>query len=321
MRFVAIVTAFLLLSVIPIPQGKINIVVSIGSLKSIVEEICGEYASMDVIIPEGSDPHSYSLTSEDYDKIEKADLIILANSENLGIEREIREAFPDKNYLDFEDYASYGAEFHSLPGFGEKNFHGYWLYPSNALAIGRAVAEKMKFVDPEHKDYYEEAYKSFRERVLSAWEYINESLEQSSCIVAVPGVAYMAETMRMNVKGTLLKEPNSFVQGSELKKYADMMKRGEIRYVVCPEELKDTNIDKFSKEFASENDGEVIYLKIFSGKMPYDSLLYYNSAAVLRPLKESDGESLLWILATAILAVVAVLEFLIIIRWKRRLME
>jgi len=321
MRFATLLTAFLLLSIVPVPQEKINIVVSIGSLKSIAEEICGEYANIEVVIPEGSDPHSYSLTSEDYAKIEKADLILLANSENIGIEREIRDAFPNKNYLDFEDYALYGAEFHPLQGFGDKNFHGYWLYPSNALAIGKAVAEKMKSFDSEYKDYYEEAYESFRNRVFDAWKYINETLEQTSCIVAVPGVAYMAEALKMDVKGTLLKEPNSFVQGSELKKYADMMQSGEIKYIVCPEELKDTNVDKFSKEFASENGGEVIYLKIFSGKMPYDSLLYYNSAAALRPMEKGNGVSLLWIFTTAILAVVAALEFLIIVRWKRRLME
>lgn len=305
------------ISSVPAETVKINVIVSVGSLKPIVEGVLGNTANIDFIVPETSDPHTYSLSHEDYEKIRRADLIVLADSENFSIESMIKKTFKDKNFTDLKDYIRHGAKLHQLEGYG-RNFHAYWLYPTNALAIASTIKEYLSKNYPHYSERYEGHYREFRDRVLSAWKYINKTARTESCIVTEPGAAYVAETMNFKVRGTLAIEPEMIAEGKEIERLIKLVKSGEVKFIVCPEELKNTKVDKMARDIAKSYNARLVYVKMFS-TMPYDALLYYNLACFenYHTISATTEEPLI-IISIIVLGLVAIIEFIIIVMVTRK---
>ena len=144
-----------------------HIVASMASLKIIVSEIVGNLSiSVDYIIPDGVDPHSYSLTTNDVNKLSSANLLVLADTEHLTIEANMRNYAGSAIVLDFVNYTKYGAVMLTIPGL-KHNFHGYWIYPDNSLAIAKAVVVELTSVLPQYESVFESNYKMFEKRINS----------------------------------------------------------------------------------------------------------------------------------------------------------
>lgn len=302
--------------------GRVYISVSVGSLASIVRDLCGNSAEIHVVVPDGVDPHSYNLNQEDYDALERADLLVLADPNEFEIEAQIADAFPDKPKVDFSDYAMSGASLHPLEGLGDENFHGYWMYPTNAIAIARALVKALSYIDPMRAEYYRARLSSFRDGVDRAWSDINETAEErgmfgSGAVVALPGAAYVAETLGLRVRGTMMKAPGVFVSGSEMDELVDKMRRGEVRYVVCPEEMRGTSIEDGAVELASRGGAQVIYVRAFTGDLGYLNTMYYNLGSAGVEVGAGGEDCTPWILAFLAAVGAAVVEGAVILRFRR----
>lgn len=315
---VIILTIFILfvIPVVSAREDKINIVVSVGSIKPIVDAVAGDNCIVDFLIPETSDPHTYSLTSQDYKKLQAADLIIVADSGNFSIEKQIKDSFKNKTYLDFKNYIQYGAKFHDLEGYG-KNFHAYWLYPLNALAIGATVADYLSKKYPAFSDEYINNYLTFRRKVLDAWKFINKTSSGGNCIVTEPGAAYVAEVMKFRVRGSIAVEPEVLAEGKELERIINLMKSEEVKYIVCPEELKGSKVDRVAKELAAAYSCRIVYVKMFS-QIPYESLLYYNLACFENYHTISSSHNNILFLAIIVIGIVAIVEAIIIFMIRKK---
>lgn len=329
---VALVLMLAVALVIPVTYGaegdsRVRIAVTMGSLASIVRDVCGDAADIHVLVPDGADPHSYSLTPDDYGALEEADLLVLADPEEFEIESQVVDAFPDKTEVDLADYISLGARLHPLEGVGDENFHGYWMYPTNAIAIAHAVINILASIDPERDDYYLMRFEYFRQKVFAAWSDMNATADErgvfgAGAVVAVPGAAYVAETLGMRVRGTIMKAPGVFVSGAEMDSLVEMMQRGDVRYVVCPEEMRDTPVGEGAVDLASRGGVPVLYVRAFSGDLGYVSTLYYNLGCSGVEVHAGGGDSSYpWILAFVAASATAILEGAVIVRFRREVLR
>ena len=73
-----------------IPEGKLNIVCTVGMIADIVREVAGEHAVVANIIGEGVDPHLYSATRSDVIKLLDADIVFYSG---LHLEGKMTDAF------------------------------------------------------------------------------------------------------------------------------------------------------------------------------------------------------------------------------------
>jgi ABC-type Zn uptake system ZnuABC Zn-binding protein ZnuA len=207
-----IAAAFVLILLTGVVEGS-TIVVTVPDFKPIVEAVAGDEFEVYTLLPPGSDPHSFSLSYEDLEKLRKADLIVLANSELLDFEAKISQEFP--NTVDFEDYDALLLDF---PGF-ESNLHGYWMLPENALGIARAVKDRLVEMYPNKKDQFEENYEDFVRRVEEASieaKKIAETESGKRYVAMVPGVCYIAETYGIKISAVLISEGAGVVSAKEL---------------------------------------------------------------------------------------------------------
>jgi len=273
----------LLLSTLPAVEGvegKIKVVATLQIFSTFAKEIGGEGVDVDFIVPQGMDIHSYSLTYEDIEKLENADLIILASSEFFSLDKNIKEKVSGKDMLDFEDY---NATLYPLGNF-EVNMHGYWLYPPNALNIGKAIEEKLVEMDPANTNYYRNNFDRFYREVESTLNIIREikeetKLEEKRALLAVPGVFYIVKMLDIPVAGTIVKGPNQFISSQELEEIKEEIRKGSIEYIVNAQGLEKSKAGEIAIQLSQETGVKIVYIDIFSAEN-YTTLILKDTVAL-----------------------------------------
>jgi len=228
----------------------------------------------------GSDPHSFYITQETVKQIEEAELIILADSHLLSYESNIKANYPEKEYLDFDDY---NATLDSFPRY-EKNPHGYWLKYENAIAIAEKVRDKLSEMYPEKRDYFNSSFMNFEQQLKNAENDIIKMEKErgvygKTFVASVPGVCYIIQNAGMKVGAVLMAEGSGFASGKEIKDIEDKLSSGEYNGIVVPEFMENAKAGEISKQMAEDTDSVVIYVK-FSTASADDSYIndcYHNA--------------------------------------------
>lgn len=277
----------LLIFFLPLPaaaeEPHIKVAVTIPDMAIIVREIGGARVEVKSVMPPGADPHSFSLTPQDREVLEEADLIVLANSELLHVEESIKENYAGKEILDFPDY---GATLLDFPSCSDCP-HGYWLYFDNILAIAKAVRDELVMMDPEGSAFYASNYDDLLSRVERAKADILETSRElglygKSVVTAVPGVNYIVLNAGMKVGATLLKEGTGFISGEELAGIERGLEEGRYIGVVCPESMKEAKPGELSEQISKDTGSPVAYVRFIVSDDVADpvSLQYYNMASL-----------------------------------------
>jgi zinc transport system substrate-binding protein len=151
-------------------QAKPIILSSIKPLSLIAQEIAGENARVDTLLPITASPHDYPLKVSDYTRLKKADLILW-----IGPELESFLQKPLSNLQGARVMTAYTLEGMHWPE--EKNhvneLHHHerdphlWLDPRNAIVIAQALNEKLSKIDALHEQSYRENLQKFTEKMIA----------------------------------------------------------------------------------------------------------------------------------------------------------
>ena len=307
-------------------EGKINIVATLQIYSYFAKQIGGERVNVTYIVPQGEDIHSYSLKYGDIEKLNHADLVILASSEFFALDRNIKEKVSGKEILDFEDY---NATLYPL-GNMERNVHGYWLYPPNVINISLAIKNKLENMDPQNRNYYEDNFLKFKNEIESTLHRIdvlkNESgMNGKSVLLAVPGVFYVVKTMGLKVKGTILKGPHQFISESELREIRKEIENGNISYIVNVEGLQSSKVGQIAIELSKETGVKIAYIDIFSTEN-YTALLL-KDASILAGANYVYSYSMekcnyeFYIITTILFVAIAVIFAYIAYKYRKELLK
>ncbi|MCC6027683.1 MAG: zinc ABC transporter substrate-binding protein [Archaeoglobus sp.] len=293
--------AYTLLLIIYLAEA--GVVVSIPDLKPIVGEIYeGE---VEFVLPANADPHLYSPSREDFEKVARSDLCILANSEIISFETEIKRFC--KNSLDFSDY---NVMILSFPGIG-KNYHAYWLYPENAIKIAEKVKDKLIEIQPEKEEFYKTRFERFVEEVRKAQtdaESIVRTVKHYDFIAMDPHTAYAVAALKLNT---------SFVFPEEVPpSLADIPKKKGNCIVVIAEYQKGTKLEDIGREIARELNCGFSAIDVMT-EIRYSSKLISNAAKLSNPEFKNEGNAVS--LALGVLGSLALIEALVIVVLWRRL--
>lgn len=312
-------------------NNNLNIVTSISVIGEIVKDIGGSRVNVYSILPEGVDPHNYALTVEDIQKALKADLLVFASVKNFSLEENILENAPDKPYLDLVDYARYNATLLDIPGF-RRNFHGYWMKPENALAIAKAIHDKLVELDPSGKNVYDYNLQVFEEKIANLTDFLDSISEENglkglSVAIAVPGAAYVVDAFKMKIASVLLKGPGRFINATELAELETAIKAGEISMIICPEIMRNARAGEISEQVSRDTGIPVVYVRVFGIKnMSYFELMMYNAGVMKGTMNSINkygrgltGDILLWLYFAVIISVfIAIIEAFVIYKARRK---
>lgn len=180
-------------------QERIQVVTTTTVLRSLVDAVGGDRASVVSLVPGGMDAEDYQPKPQDVLRLRNARILVRVGLDyDLWLDRLLVQA--DKReigrggpgYVD----ASFGIAVLELRGMsvgpGDGHAHGngnphYWLDPKNAEIITATIADALARIDPDHAAGYDANRLAFLARLqgkLADWE------EKLAPLKAVPLIAY-----------------------------------------------------------------------------------------------------------------------------------
>lgn len=145
-----------LFSIAIFAEAKPLVLSSIKPLTLIAQEIIGDSATVDTLLPGSASPHNYPLKVSDHSRLQKADVILWIGPE--------LESFLQKPLSSLP--ASQRITAYELPGLHwpteESNTHEHhherdphlWLDPRNAVIVAGALSKKLVQIDEKNKLVY-----------------------------------------------------------------------------------------------------------------------------------------------------------------------
>lgn len=154
-------------------EEKLKVVATTTIVADVVSQVGGDLIELSILLPVGTDPHSFDPTPRDIALIADAD-VVFANGAGLEVFLEnllesanaaekVIEVSHDIEYIDFA--ADHDHELHE--GEGESNDNGIgeaeisvdphtWTDPNNVMVWVKNIADELSNLDPQHAGDYKQ---------------------------------------------------------------------------------------------------------------------------------------------------------------------
>ncbi len=304
----------------------LRIAVSIQSLAGIVREVGGEQTEVSVLLPEGVEPHAFSLTQAVIDVANTADMLVLTG--HFEWEEELA-TLVGKPHVTLDDYLAFGADLLPLHE-PDQNLHGYWLSPQNAKAIANATRNLCTSLNSTYTQYWQNRFDEFVSKLAELEVFIAEQqlqyqLSNKQVIITFPAEAYIADTLGLQVKGLLMKGENIFISGPELVTVEQALRNGSINLILASDVARLQAAGEFAQQLSSDSGVPIVWVRIvFSILEDYIGIMGYNTGVVVTgvssgipPAIDLLTISMPIIIIAAVLGVIAVIELVLLIRCTR----
>jgi len=146
----------LALAPVPLQAGeKLRVVATTTIVGDVVRQVGGEHIELAVLLPTGTDPHTFEATPQDVVTVSQAHAV-LANG--LGLEEFLDELIGHAGGRRPVVSVSEGIEARELAG-GDDHDHEsldphVWLSPANVVIWTRNIAQALGTLDPAHREAY-----------------------------------------------------------------------------------------------------------------------------------------------------------------------
>lgn len=169
-------------------NNGITVISTIFPYYDFASQICGDKANISMLLPAGTESHTFDPSTRDIRNIKNCDLFIYTGGESDYWVEQILSALDSEvktiKLMDvvktYEEELSEGMQAEDEEDSEEEYDEHIWTSPKNAVTITRAIADAMKEISPENSDYFEEnanAYIGELEKLDKDFESFFESHE------------------------------------------------------------------------------------------------------------------------------------------------
>ena len=268
-------------------QDKILVVTTIYPVYDFVSNIAGERAEIINLVPAGTEPHDFELSTGDMQLLEEADLFIYNGAGMEHFVDKTLDAVSNKELIAVEA----AGTVKTLES-GEKTDPHTWLSVQNAISESEVIKDAFIQIDAEHKEVYEKNFEDYKDRLEALDKTYKEELSglsRNTIVVAHEAFGYLcaAYGLKQNaVEGlTADSEPDS----AKMKEIIDFCREEDIQ-VIFFEELVSP---KVANAIAEEIGAETMVLNPIEGLtasqeeegLDYISLMEENLEALKKALK------------------------------------
>ncbi|MCX8170385.1 MAG: zinc ABC transporter substrate-binding protein [Candidatus Bathyarchaeota archaeon] len=326
-----LLTGFNVFIVLSDSSEMVKITVSIEILKSIIYPVVDGVGEVHPIVSGEIDPHGFTLTPEVINIARGSDLIVITGHmewEEELVSQIAREKGVSEELISINTMNLDGVEILALNG--DKNVHGFWLLPDNALMIAKEVREKLSMLKPELSGKLSENYERFEREIsgLKAFLYNLSSKYGSygrSIVIGFYEEQYVAEAMGLKV-GAILMGEGGAVRPESLRNIYEGLKSGEyVCLIVSDIALLMEGVQKALENIREETGCSIAYVLTTSanGLKDYDAIIYYNAgqvySALLSKRKAVSNGFNIYLIVVLVLSLVIVFETLLLIRGRIKL--
>jgi ABC-type Zn uptake system ZnuABC Zn-binding protein ZnuA len=299
-------TAVLLFAGRPAQAQSVRVVATTTDLASLSRTVAGDLASVDVIIPPGSDPEAFEPRPSDLVKLKDAALVIRVG---LGYDHWLDKLLSQHGdstikrggagYVD----ASIGIPLLEVKGRsfdvtgGDSHAHGlanphYWLDPANAEIITGAIAEAMSVVAPQSAAAIADNRKRFLAQLgtsIAAWESMLNPHRGAKLIAYHNTWPYFARRFRLDILDAIETKEGVPPSPARLAKLAATIREQKVR-VLLQEPFAPNDA---SQLLARRTGATIIRLAPSVGSIPeaadYLALFGYNVSTLAQALSTGSN--------------------------------
>lgn len=310
----------------------VRITVSIDILKSIVSPIVNEFGEVHSIVSGEVDPHSFTLTPEAVNIARGSDLLIITG--HMKWEEDLVSQIAEEKGVSAD---SISINILNLDGIrildinGDKNIHGFWLLPDNALIIAEKVKEKLSALRFELAEKLSENYERFRRKVSNLKVFLRNLSDKygshnRSVVTGFYAEQYIAEAMGLRVDSVLIGEEGTVLPESLKNIYEGCESGRYVCLIVSDTALLMEGVRGALEKISKETGCSIAYVLVTSanGLENYDAIMYYNAGQVYSALLAkhkaiSNGTNIIYLFLITVLLLVIIFETILLVRGRFRL--
>jgi len=240
----------------------------------------GTDIEVNLIVPPGESPHTFSLTPEEVKKIEGSRIVfyndfgldewIISSAKSIGVEKLVNV---NKTLT---------------PINGNPHF---WLSIPYAIKECETIKDSLIEEFPEYRETFEKNFNTYKEKLLSLHERIKKSidkLKEKRIITYHPAYLYFAKEYGLKVVYVIEKSPGKEPTPREIAEIEDIIKNENIKVLFIEPQLSSSVVDGI----VSDTGVKVFTLDPLGGTPDRDSylkLMNYNLNTILEALGEDCG--------------------------------
>jgi zinc/manganese transport system substrate-binding protein len=178
-----------------------QVVATTGVVAAVAGEVAGSDAEVAQLVPDGADPHSFSLSAEDRQVLEQADLVV---ANGAGLEAGIPIEDADAPTWTLTDHA---GELLPFEGSSEARDPHVWMDPTRVAEALPSLADAMADADPGATGAYRHRAAAYLRRLRSLDRVIKGTLADvpridRELVTSHDALAYFAERYGFDVIAT-----------------------------------------------------------------------------------------------------------------------
>jgi ABC-type Zn uptake system ZnuABC Zn-binding protein ZnuA len=314
-------------------QEPVKVTVTIAALEQFVLAVGGDRVTVGYFAPPTVDPHELSFNPSMVETALASQLLVTSGHvewetqlEQVMSERSGGVPFSDIGldlYHDLKDQMT----FLQLPGGGGENIHGYWLLPSNAMVIAKAIERKLEGIDPGSAALYKANLRKFDDRVAGLQQLIDATassrgLKGMGVAVAFYEEQYVAHAFGLNVSMVLIGEELE-IKPSILDEARKGFASGSLKGIIVADIVQQMSVYQSLLTLSREENVPVVLVTVFeiTGLPDYVDMMTFDlgSVASMQKVALAGTDVSTYTYVIALIAFVAIVEgIILLLRLRRR---
>lgn len=246
-------------------QGKIKIYTSIYPLYDFAKKVGGDKVEVTNLVPAGTEPHDWEISTSDIVNLEKADMLIYNGA---GIENwtdKVINTLENKNIeyvktsegLDIhkagEEASSNKEDEHSHGSFDPHT----WLSIKNAKKEMENIKDALVKYDSENAKYYEENYERYAKKFDELDKKYSDTLnpiKNKTIIVAHEAFGYLCSDYDINQEGIEGLTPDSEPDPARMSEIIKFAKENNVKTIFFEELVSPKVAETIAKEINAKTE-------------------------------------------------------------------
>ncbi|WP_173917691.1 metal ABC transporter solute-binding protein, Zn/Mn family [Halobacillus sp. Marseille-Q1614] len=304
---------------------ELKVFTTVYPLQFFTEQIAGDQASVESILPPGSDPHTFESTTKEMIKIAESDAFIYngaglepyANKISESIESEDVQILEVSKGIDLEEHAhshgekdSHDEHAHDEDGHedehaghdnGDQDPH-IWLDPVRSIEMAEHIKETLVELKPEQEEGFNENFEELKAKLESLDKKFHtqlESLPGNKIIVSHEAYGYWEKTYGIEQVAVSGLSPENEPSQKELQNIVETAEKQGLNHVLFEQNITPKVAEVVRKEIDAEtlriHNLSVLTEEDIQNNEDYFTLMQSNlevlSTALSEPSSASNGSS------------------------------
>ena len=245
-------------------EGKIKIYTSIYPLYDFAKKVGGDKVDVINLVPAGTEPHDWEISTSDIVSLEKADMLIYNGA---GIENwtdKVISTLENKDIVYVK--TSEGLDIHKIDDKDSQEDNEYnhgsydphtWLSIKNAKQEMENIKNALVKYDSDNADYYEDNYEKYAKKFDELDKKYSDTLgpiKNKTIIVAHEAFGYLCEEYDINQEGIEGLTPDSEPDPARMSQIIKFAKKNNVKTIFFEELVSPKVAQTIAKEINAKTE-------------------------------------------------------------------